>query len=270
MARAAGTRDSAVDGSDRFAAALLPQKYRVASTWPGLRRLLLRYYEHVAPGIYLFHNARTKHFDRLWLDAVAAGVRQFVILGAGLDSRAYRFVDRLTGSRVFEVDHPGTAAWKRAQVQRLTLPSAHVRYVTVDFTVEKAVDVLPHAGWDAAQPTFFLWEGVSVYLPEQMVDQTLRLVASAAPGSSIAFDYMFQGAFDRPGDFYGAVQAFRTVERLGEPYLFGAEPGQVAALVERNGLELVSNVGPAELVQLLPGRRAPFADYMGIVHARRA
>jgi methyltransferase (TIGR00027 family) len=270
MARAAGTCDPHVASTDSLAAPLLPRRFRWGSTWPLLRGLTLRYIEHIAPGVYLFHNARTKRFDRLLLDAIGGGARQFVILGAGLDSRAYRFARELAGVRVFELDFPATAAWKRKQVKHLGLPSAHVTFVDVDFTVETIAEALARAGWDPSQPTFFLWEGVTAYLPARAIDETFRFVAQAAPGSSIAFDYLFRAAFARPRDFFGAVQAFRWVETHGEPYLFGVDPGEVGALVERSGLELVSNVGPDELRQLLPKKRAPFADYMGIALARRA
>jgi methyltransferase (TIGR00027 family) len=90
IGRAIGARDPQVDGSDTLAEKLLPLYYRTAVSSSLLRPIALRKYERLAPGMYLWHNARTKHFDRLLLEEVTNGARQFVLLGAGMDSRAYR------------------------------------------------------------------------------------------------------------------------------------------------------------------------------------
>jgi methyltransferase (TIGR00027 family) len=124
-----------------------------------------------------------------------AGIEQLVILGAGLDSRAYR-IEGLKGQvRVFEVDHPATQAAKLAKLTKLfgALP-AHVTYVPIDFdaeTLEKLFDF----GYSRQHKTLFIWEGVVHYLTAEAVDQTLSFVSKhSGAGSSIIFDYVYTSA----------------------------------------------------------------------------
>src|SRR4051812_40451363 len=114
--RAVGRRDPATANPDHLAERILSFRFRLLLL-PGLRHLARLFYNRLVPGMYLYHQARTKHFDDLLL-ADLGKIRQVVILGAGLDTRPYRFVSRLAGVRVFEVDHPGTGAWKRSRLHR--------------------------------------------------------------------------------------------------------------------------------------------------------
>jgi methyltransferase (TIGR00027 family) len=122
--------------------------------------------------------------------AVERGVEQYVILGAGLDSFAYRRPDLATILRVFEVDHPATQQWKRARLQELSvhLPS-NLTFIPLDFEQHTLADGLPAGGHRPELPTFFSWLGVTQYLTAEAVFTTLRYVASLAPGSEIVFQY---------------------------------------------------------------------------------
>jgi methyltransferase (TIGR00027 family) len=97
-------------------------------------------------------------------ESLAAGATQVVILGAGLDSRAYRFGDLLRGARVFEVDFPPTQEYKKKRVREILkgLPP-HVAYAPIDFTKEDLATVLRQAGYDTTKKTVFVWEGVTLY-----------------------------------------------------------------------------------------------------------
>jgi methyltransferase (TIGR00027 family) len=115
---------------------------------------------------------------------------QYVILGAGLDSFAWRRPDLLTSLKVFEVDHPATQAWKRKRVADLALPlSDALVFVPFDFEAESFADALNRVGFDWSQPTFFSWLGVTMYLTIEGIESTLRTIAGAAPGSEVVFDY---------------------------------------------------------------------------------
>lgn len=116
-----------------------------------------------------------------------------LILGAGLDSRAYRFHDRLPGVPVFEVDHPLSQKVKKERGERyLGRRPDHVRYVPVDFTRESLFDCLTTAGYDTDLPTVFTMEGVTMYLPEAAVRETLSLISgNSGPGSSLMMDYVY-------------------------------------------------------------------------------
>ncbi|MGQ0579011.1 MAG: SAM-dependent methyltransferase [Betaproteobacteria bacterium] len=264
LARAAGRRDPTVTNPDFLAERLLDYRFK-ALLLPGLRQLARLSFERRLPGMYLYHQARTKYLDELFLAAIS-GIRQLVILGAGLDTRFYRFADRLDGIRVFEVDHPGTAAWKRERLHRLETSTTHVTFIAIDFNVERLGDGLRQAGYDPGATTFFLMEGVVMYLPKESVESTFAVIGSAAPGSSVAFDYVYRSSLERPRDFLGAEHFQRYVAHRDEPCRFGLDPQEVAPFLAKHGLTIVSNAGPKELSRLVPGA---LCDFLGIAHARR-
>jgi methyltransferase (TIGR00027 family) len=216
---------------------------------PGLRRFLPVLAERIVPGGYGFEMARVKHIDAILRQELASGIGQLVILGAGYDSRAYRFADALRGVRVFEVDHPLTAARKRRKVARLlgALPP-HVSYVDVDFRDGDTAERLAAAGYDPRLPTLVILSGVTPYLPEPAVSALLTLTAAnASPGTSIVFDYLFREMLDGDDHYRGAPEARRQVARVGEPFVFGVPAGGASEFVAGHGLRLVSDLGPEEL-----------------------
>ena len=181
-------------------------------------------------------NLRTRYFDAALQDALAVDIRQIVILGAGFDSRGYRFADRLGTARFFEVDQPSTQEYKKLRVKEIfgALPP-QVRYVPVDFTKDDLLTQLTKAGYAEQDPTLFIWEGVTYYLPERAVRDTLRFVRDhSAPRSRIAFDYVGTGNhnIDNPNTVYS---------RWGEPWLFGFPGGRASEFLRREGLEVVSD-----------------------------
>jgi methyltransferase (TIGR00027 family) len=264
LARAAGCLDPVITNPDFLAERLLGFRHRLLLL-PGLRRVVRASFERRVPGMFYYHQARTKYLDQLLLSAID-GVSQLVILGAGLDTRPYRFADRLTGKRVFEVDHPGTAAWKQDRLRRLGRPTGHVTFITIDFTRDSLDQKLAQYGHDASIPTFFLWEGVVMYLPRESVEATLAVVSAAAAGSSVAFDYVFRSSLERPRDYFGAEGYLRYVAARDEPCRFGLDPEEVGPFLAGHGLTMTSNVDSRELSRLIPP--APLCDYFGIAHAQ--
>ena len=182
------------------------------------------------------HAFRTKAFDAALLDALSKGVHQVVILGAGFDSRGYRFESQLRDVRFIEVDSGPTQEYKKQRVNEIfgTLPK-NVSYVPVDFTKDNLLEQLGKAGYSEQQQAFFLWEGVTVYLPEAAVKDTLHFVRDhAAPGSRVAFDYILRKNPDvgNPNSKYA---------RWGEPWIFGFPNDGAASYVRHEGLEVVSD-----------------------------
>lgn len=182
------------------------------------------------------HAYRTRAFDTALLEALRKGARQVVILGAGFDSRGYRFQSQLRNVRFIEVDAGPTQEYKKQRVREVfgTLP-ANVLYVPIDFTKDVLLEQLLKAGYSERQNTFFLWEGVTFYLPEPAVKDTLHFVRDhAAPASRIAFDYTFSRNrnINNPYSLYA---------RWGEPWLFGFPDQGAAGYVRREGLEVVSD-----------------------------
>ena len=202
--------------------------------------------------IFFWVNARTHHVDALLVEALSQGATQVVNLGAGFDSRAYRFRDRFPQVRFFELDLPATIAAKRERVVKIfgAVPD-RVVLVPTDFTAHPLDKVLRDAGYDSAQRTFFIWEGVTMYLPEAANLSTLRFIRSgSASGSSLVYDYVVDAAL-RPdgGGLYGVKTTAAYLASVGEPLVTGWSASQAAAIATREGFVVVSDLGPAELTQ---------------------
>jgi methyltransferase (TIGR00027 family) len=271
--RAAGARDRrfVVPNPDRLAERLLSWKNRMLVRVPPLRSTAQLLVERALPGMQAFHLARTRHFDALVAGEVEAGVGQLVVLGAGLDTRAYR-IPGLGALHLFEVDHPATQTMKRARLRTSGVASAHVTYVPVDFERHSLEERLLAARFDPASPACFLWEGVTMYLSTEAVDAMLAFVARAARRSSIAFDYMFRDAIAHPDRYPGVPEQVRLVTRAGEPYVFGIDPNGAEAFLAERGLILASQVLPDELATLYLARRDGGRTFLpaafAIAHAR--
>ena len=249
--RAAGARerDGRVRNPDFLAVKFLGPKFYLFSQFAPLTKLALWRYQKLVPGGYYFQIARTKHIDRTLKQCIEAGVEQLVILGAGYDSRPYRFQDLLKETKVFEVDHPDTQARKKEKLSKLLgSPPEWVTFVAMDFNTDRLDVRLPEAGYDASRKTFFVWEGVCMYLSPEAVDETLSYADHySAPGSSIIFDYIYRSVVEGTCDYYGAREASKYVAKIGEPYTFGIEEGETEQFLAQRGFELVSDLSPEQL-----------------------
>ncbi len=217
---------------------------------PRGRRLLRAIAERRLPGALWFDIARLKHFDALLGTELAAGAGQLVILGAGLDSRAYRFGAELDDVRVFEVDHPATAVRKRERVRAVlgSLPD-NVTYVEADLERTGLEDCLGEAGFDPQVPTFVIWSGVTMYLDGDAVGSVLAWAAGLPESSSICFDHVLQAVLEDEGSVYGAPELRAYLAKLGEPLRFGLAPGSVGEFLNGYGLALDSHLMPDQFAQ---------------------
>lgn len=275
MLRAIASSDNRFPGGDYLAVKFLGRG--PASTLAKirrLRRLAAWVSEQVSPGAYLFEIARGRYMDQVMIEAVDAGARDVVVLGAGYDSRAYRFADRLPGVRFWEVDQPSMVAKKRAKLTRaLGRVPKDVRYVEVDFELNDLMEAMQTAGLSGSSQTVWLWSGVSYYLSLEAANTVLALVRdTSSAGSSLVFDYAFRAFLDGDNDFYGASRARRYIRRQGEPWRFGIGPHEVRRFLDDRGLELVSSLSPDELVEhyLTDADGRPYGrplGFVGLCHA---
>jgi methyltransferase (TIGR00027 family) len=182
---------------------------------------------------------RTRAIDAAVREAVEAGLRQLVVLGAGLDARAWRMPE-LAETHLFEVDHPSTQEYKRARVGGRAASAKDVRFVAVDFARDSLADALSRAGHDADAPTFWLWEGVTPYLPLDAIRATLAAAASrSAPGSRIAVTYGTpEGSPFGPTAMRAARLAFRVI---GEALLGLLTPQAMHAELAAVGFRVVDD-----------------------------
>ena len=159
-------------------------------------------------------SARTWFFDAA-VDRHLLDVAQFVILGAGFDTRAYRLPED-TRVRVFEVDSPQTQIVKRETLKKAGIDSSGVTFVSADFEKEDCLACLAAAGFDPGKPTLFLWEGVTMYLDREAVENTLRKIASTAHGTVVAFDYLTTESLESRALYwrYGRATTKAACERL--------------------------------------------------------
>lgn len=190
--------------------------------------------------------ARARVAEDALAAAVARGVRQYVILGAGLDTFALR--NPHPTLRVFEVDHPRTQEWKRRILRDEGLAPLRLTFVPLDFEKQDLVEELRAAGLDPAQPTFFSWLGVIMYLERRAIEGTLRAVVRlAGREGGIAFDF-----FRRPPRarllmrFFVWLRGLR-VARLGEPFRTWLEEDDVRALLHGVGFTHVEVLGPEDI-----------------------
>lgn len=251
--RAAGALDSDLRGSDYLAKHFLGSKYQflyriVRLVYPVFKWI----FELRIPGAFWYFQVRTKHIDVVLARAINDGIEQFVILGAGYDSRPYRFYEQLKGISIFEVDLPGTQRRKKEQLNKLygSLPD-HVSYIPIDFNSQSIEGVLIDSDYDPMKKTFFIWEGVSFYLPEDSVNNVLGFVKKySCSGSSIVFDYTLRSLIDGDYRTYGSKILVEQWKKMGEPGVFGIEDGATERFLHERGFEVISDLGPEELERL--------------------
>ena len=181
--------------------------------------------------------------------AVKQGVQQYVNLGAGMDTFAFRRPDLLEQLQVFEVDHPATQAFKRSRIAELGWAQPDkLHFVPVDFTQENLAVALTRSPYDTHTLSFFSWLGVTFYLPREAVFATLRAFADVAPaGSTIIFDYLDTDAFVPEKAATRMQLAIEKLRQLGEPWITGFNPSTLATDLARLGLSLHENLKPSDI-----------------------
>jgi len=212
---------------------------------------------------------RSRYVEDELEQALQRCVTQYVILGAGLDSFAYRRLDVTKVVRVFEVDHPATQDWKRTRLHAMgvEIPPT-VTFVPLDFEQQTLQEGLRTGGYHLEEPGVFSWLGVTPYLTEDAIFGTLKDVAALAAGTEIIFEYEVPEALlDAEGQrLAAATRAFATVR--GEPWLSLFDPASIRTQVRALGFVAIKDVGPEEATaRYFAGRgdglRAyPFANLM--------
>lgn len=201
----------------------------------------------------LFIAARSRFSEDAMGDSIACGVRQVVVLGAGLDTFSLRNPYAHLGVRAFEVDYPATQMWKRDRIRTagLTEPPSLV-FAPVNFERESLAEGLTRAGFKPDEPAFFQWLGVVPYLTKDAVSSTLKFI-SAVPQAAVVFDYAepFQ---NYPAERRASVMA--TAERAasrGEPWLSFFDPIELLQLLRGEGFNVVEDLGLPEIADRFYG-----------------
>jgi methyltransferase (TIGR00027 family) len=224
-----------------------PMRWLVAATRAApIRRLMIRGSEWAGPGLWA-NLACRKRFIADKITESLGEINAVVILGAGLDTRAY-LLNRRFRIPVFEVDLPLNIARKAKTVRRvLGGPPLSVRLVALDFERDDLLTSLAEHGYHTDYRAFFICEGVTQYLTEGGVRRTLDGLRVAAPGSRLVFTYVRRNFIDGTNR-YGTRTLYRKVRQRQQLWHFGLEPDDVADFIAEYGWRLVEQAGPDELV----------------------
>ena len=195
----------------------------------------------------IFIAARTRFAEDALAAAVERGVRQLVVLGAGLDTYAYRSTlrDRL---RIFEVDHPATQSWKRQHLEAAAIPiPSLLTFAPVDFEHQTLAEGLAAAGFDPAQQTFFTWLGVVPYLSDEAIWSTLSFIAGLPNGAHVVFDYS-----DPPASLSEEMRISHErraahVAELGEAWRNYFQADELRAKLMALGFSEIEDLGPLQI-----------------------
>ncbi|WP_405488169.1 SAM-dependent methyltransferase [Nocardia sp. NBC_00511] len=252
--------------SDDFAQHMLPVPLRAVVRRPLGRRLLRAAMDREGPGIWNSLACRKRYFDDRTGAAIAAGIESVVVLGAGLDTRAMRLAAP-AGIPSFEVDQPVITERKR---QRINLPDKVIQ-VPIDFETDDLRTALRTHGYDAGSKTLFLWEGVTQYLTERAVRDTLTALAEARAGSILVFSHVRQDFIDGT-DLGDCAPTHRRFVGRNPLWQFGLQPEDVAGLlIEYGWIELEQVGGPEYAARFLTpiGRAATVPDLERCVTAAK-
>jgi methyltransferase (TIGR00027 family) len=260
---------------------LFHDKYAAKFIRPSLRIVLKNRYLALSllwlvidrrfPGASITIVSRIRCFDDCLKNSLQDGFEQFVILGAGYDSRAYR-ISELKNKLVFEVDHPITQKLKIDKILNIfkKLPN-HVAYVPADFEKDKIISKLVEAGYKRDLKTLFIWEAVSKYLTANAVNELLSVVSgNSCKGSSIVFDYLFQSMVDGKSNSETANKALSYHDKRGEPFIFGLPEENPEQIIMSKGFSTVKNFTAAKIKSMyLNGaeRAKNFHLFWGIINA---
>ena len=207
---------------------------------------------------------RSRLAEDEWSRAYRRGVLQYVILGAGLDTYAFRSREA-DGSRIFEVDLPTTQRWKRERLRAAGIGEpAELTFVAIDFEHATLLEELNLASFNPMEPAFFSWLGVTMYLAEDSILSTLRQISSLPAGSGVVFDYATAPALLSPRE-QGALEALtRRAAAHDEPWKTFFWPDELTHKLHSLGFHEVVNYGPEQLNELYLSERTDGLHKSGV------
>ncbi len=208
--------------------------------------------------------SRSRYAEESLMKALKQGVKQYVILGAGMDTFAFRHPEVVKQIKVFEVDHPATQAFKRRRLAELGLViPENLHFVPVDFTNENLETALKRSSYDSQSLCFFSWLGVIHYLPRGVVFNTLRTISEISPARSIlTFDYWDTDAFVAKRAAKRVTLMQEMVRRAGEPMKTGLDPATLAKELQNLGLLVQEHLSPSDIQErYFRGRKDGYYAY---------
>ena len=234
-------------GNDYLAEIFLEEKQKKPLKDPAIRAWVMK--NKIAPGAYEFMIARTAFFDRIVEQALKENIEQVVLLGAGYDSRPYRFKGFNQDTKIFELDAKPTQQRKMECLQQAGISiSQQISFVPINFETDNLRDTLMKAGFSREKKTLFIWEGVTYYLSAEVVDNMLAFVRSNSPsGSSISFDYASLSDEALNEDGVKELRKHMRSRHSNEPTRFGIRAGKIEAFLAERGFEVMEHLTATEM-----------------------
>jgi len=216
--------------------------------------------------IRAFMAARSRYAEDELTAAIARGATQYIVLGAGLDTYAYR--NAHSRLRVFEVDHPATQAWKRKQLDDagIAIPSS-LTFVPTDFEEQSLRSALENSGFQIDEISFFSWLGVTPYLTAQAALATLAFIGSLPAGSGVVFDYAVERSSLDPVEQMAMDALASRVAKAGEPFRPFLDPRALNRMLRAAGFHKIEDLGPVEIDErYFAGRADGLRVSAGLAH----
>jgi methyltransferase (TIGR00027 family) len=247
--RALGAHDPrpALRGQDTLAEIFLDEDKLKPIQNAAIRAWVMK--EKLTPGAYEFMLARTAFFDKVFEEALKTNIPQVILLGAGYDSRAYRYADFIWNTQIFELDAAPTQERKLRCLQGagISIPPP-VHFVPIDFTCDDLKARLTQSGFSPEKHTVYIWEGVTYYLSAEVVDDMLAFVKVNSPaGSAIAFDYAAISEAASKEDSTTKLRQMMQERHAGEPVKFGIRLGEIEAFIAQRGFAIKDHLTAAEM-----------------------
>ena len=234
-------------GNDYLAEIFLEEEQKRPLNESAIRAWVMK--NRIATGAYEFMIARTAFFDRIVEQALKQNVGQVVLLGAGYDSRPYRFGEFIQDTKIFELDTGPTQERKKECLKRAGISiSKQISFVPVNFETDDLRNLLAEAGFSPEKKTLFVWEGVTYYLRAEVVDNMLAFVRANSPeGSSIAFDYASLSSEALNEEGAKELREHMRSRHSNEPTKFGIRSGTIEAFLKDRGFEVKEHLTASDM-----------------------
>jgi len=256
--------------TDRVSWIFLPRMFRYLLRLGLWRCLLKRTFG--PPGTFSYVVSRSLAIDQVYEAALRGRISQVVILGAGFDTRAFRF-EKLLEASVFELDLGNTQQIKQRRLNGFHVPiPENLHFVPIDFQRDSLESRLTESGYDPSAPTLFIMEGLTMYLSPSTVTSTFQFIRErSAPGSEVIFDVMHRDVTEGRANGYGADTMVDLLAKHQSPFQYVDDPASAVQLVEEVGLDVSRTWSGPTLEDVLAkaGRRLRnrVAGYLTLIHA---
>jgi methyltransferase (TIGR00027 family) len=259
-------------GADYLAEIFLTEERKALLKDPTSRKWII--HNKIIPGMYEFIIARTAFFDDMVKRALQENIPQIVFLGAGYDSRPYRFGALIADTRIFELDSKPTQQHKKELLHHARIPiPEQIVYVAIDFNTDIIGDVLTEAGFVKEQKTLFVWEGVTYYLSAAVIDAALNAMRTNSPaGSAVCFDYASRSSEKADNEDIKKLREMMRSHYPGEPTLFRIQEGEIRSFLLERGYMIEKLLKPAEVGKTSRAHKEDLSvrnvlDFFRFVHA---